>query len=291
MKRESMSALSTSCAWRAALHATTSTISHGSARSTVLFYVTSIPYRYGPGPCRARLILCMVFGHAAWVVADEASAVVGRRRPPYPWLALLPVGAAYVTLLASTSLSQFRFPSPWSVPLFDGPFAMVSIGVAYLCLERHRLRRDARSAWLGITLWITALLAVAHIATQPEPPAPYFFPLTYLGGFIALGLAAHAEGRELRSNDRQRAIAAGAGASLALLVVLTVVSAQTALPSLVARSGQLTPFALWSMGLVLGGAALWAIDAARRHCVRRASDGFSRLFLVAGIVWGFAVLG
>jgi len=55
-----------------------------------------------------------------------------------------------------------RFPTPYAVPIFDVPFALVAVGVAYLCLERHRLRQDARSAGMGTTLWLTALLALAH---------------------------------------------------------------------------------------------------------------------------------
>jgi hypothetical protein len=46
----------------------------------------------------------------------------------------------------------------------------MAIGVAYLCLERHRLRQDVESAVLGMTLWVMGLLALAHIFTQPDYP-------------------------------------------------------------------------------------------------------------------------
>ena len=43
-------------------------------------------------------------------------------------------------LLFTPLLAPYRFPIPYAVPIFDGPFALMAIGVAYLCLERHRLR-------------------------------------------------------------------------------------------------------------------------------------------------------
>ena len=74
--------------------------------------------------------------------------------------------------------------TPFAIPIFDTPFALVAIGVGYLCLERHRLRQDLESAAIGVTLWLTALLAFAHILAQPDYPAnpgvnpgiaPYYF--------------------------------------------------------------------------------------------------------------------
>src|SRR5205814_1758580 len=88
-----------------------------------------------------------------------------------------------------------RFPTPYAVPIFDVPFALVAVGVAYLCLERHRLRQDARSAGMGTTLWLTALLALAHVFAQPDYPAnpgvnpgiaPYFCFLSYFAGYFLL---------------------------------------------------------------------------------------------------------
>src|SRR5437879_9788039 len=44
-------------------------------------------------------------------------------------------------LLFTPLLAPYRFPIPYAVPIFDTPFALMAIGVAYLCLERHRLRQ------------------------------------------------------------------------------------------------------------------------------------------------------
>src|SRR3989442_11984383 len=73
-------------------------------------------------------------------------------------------------LLFTPLLAPYRFPIPYAVPIFDSPFALMAIGVAYLCLERHRLRQDAQSAVLGMTLWVAGLLALAHIFAQPDYP-------------------------------------------------------------------------------------------------------------------------
>ena len=75
-----------------------------------------------------------------------------------------------VVLFFTPVLAPYRFPIPYAVPIFDTPFALVGLGVAYLCLERHRLRQDVQSVALGATLWLTGLLALAHIFTQPDYP-------------------------------------------------------------------------------------------------------------------------
>src|SRR3989454_5009270 len=63
--------------------------------------------------------------------------------------------------------------TPYAVPIFDTPFALVAVGVGYLCLERHRLRQDFRSAGLGITPLVTAPLPPAPIPPPPDyPPNP-----------------------------------------------------------------------------------------------------------------------
>ena len=70
------------------------------------------------------------------------------------WRALLPpvllglvIGLAYeaAVFVASGGRTR-RVPSPYAVPIFDTPFALVAVGIGYLCLERHRLRQDFRSA-------------------------------------------------------------------------------------------------------------------------------------------------
>src|SRR5256885_4001685 len=45
-----------------------------------------------------------------------------------------------------------RFPTPYAVPIFDVPFALVAVGIGYLCLARHRLRQYVRPAVMGTPL-------------------------------------------------------------------------------------------------------------------------------------------
>ncbi|MBI1962472.1 MAG: hypothetical protein HYS37_03770 [Candidatus Rokubacteria bacterium] len=107
------------------------------------------------------------------------------------------IGAAYeVVLLFTPLLAPYRFPIPYAVPVFDTPFVLAAVAVAYLCLKRHRLHADRRSAVLGPVCWLAALLGLAHILTQPDYPgtpgvnpgiAPYFFFLSYLAAFVGAG--------------------------------------------------------------------------------------------------------
>src|SRR5438309_6090608 len=132
----------------------------------------------------------------------------------------VPVGVLYASLVWFGWRGLIpRFPTPYAVPIFDAPFALVAIGIGYLCLERHRLREDARSAGMGSTLWLTALLALSHILAQPDYPAnpgvnagiaPYFFFLSYFAGLGGIGLAAHWGERSFPLTGRGRfAIALG----------------------------------------------------------------------------------
>src|SRR5437867_8432928 len=130
------------------------------------------------------------------------------------------VGVLYESLVwfGSGAITP-RFPTPYAVPIFDVPFALVAVGIGYLCLERHRLRQDARSAGMGGTLWLTALLALSHVLAQPDYPAnpggnagiaPYFFFLSYFAGLAGSGLAAHCGERSFPLTGRSR-LAIGAG--------------------------------------------------------------------------------
>ena len=201
----------------------------------------------------------------------EAPGVGTDRVRPFsaPLMVLVVLGAAYELLLGLTPLLQpYRFPVPYAVPIFDTPFTLVGVGVAYLCLERHRLRQDARSAWLGITLWVTALLALTHILAQPDYPgtpgvdpgvAPYFFFLSYLGAFAGIGLAAHFGDRPFAMTDRARLLVAIGVLALAGLIVIGVLQIKPLLPSLVMRPGRMTPFALWVASISNGLVAAWAL--------------------------------
>src|SRR5206468_6505 len=161
-----------------------------------------------------------------------------------------------------------RFAIPYAVPIFDTPFALVAVGIGYLCLERHRLRQDVRSAGMGSTLWLTALLALAHILAQPDYPgtpgvnagiAPYFFFLSYLAGLAGIGLAAHYGDRSFQLTDRARFGIGAVVVLLSLAVVVGVIEVRPLLPALVMAPGRFTPFGLWASGFVIGTAGAWAL--------------------------------
>src|SRR5437867_7260333 len=125
----------------------------------------------------------------------------------------------------------------------------MAIGVAYLCLERHRLRQHAHSAVLGMTLWVARLLAVAHICAQPDYPgtpgvnagiAPYFFFLSYLAGLAGIGLAAHYGDRSFQLTDRARFGIGAVVVLLSLAVVVGVIEVRPLLPALVMAPGRFT---------------------------------------------------
>ena len=208
---------------------------------------------------------------------------------------------AYEAVLFFTALlSPYRFPIPYAVPIFDTPFALVGLGVAYLCLERHRLRQDFQSAALGATLWLTGLLAMAHIFAQPDYPgtpgvhagvAPYFYSLTYLGAFTGIALSTHYGRRPLPLADRARYGIAASLLVLAVIIVAVVVQIRPIVPSFVMPPGRWTPFALWVTGLAIGAAAIWAIVGSVGRIRAAAPDPYARLFLLASLVWGLGFLG
>src|SRR5262249_35144315 len=153
----------------------------------------------------------------------------------------------YATLLLSTAIiAPYRYPIPYAVPIFDAPFALVGIGIAFLCLERHRLRQDSQSAALGVATFLAALLAIAHVLAQPDYPgtpgvhagiAPYFFFLSYLAGLIGIGLASHYGDRCLVLSARGRLLIALGAVALMGGLVLGVLQARPLLPPLVMAPG------------------------------------------------------
>src|SRR5439155_4300167 len=191
-----------------------------------------------------------------------------------------------------------RFAIPYAVPIFDTPFALVAVGIGYLGLERHRLRQDVRSAGMGSTLWLTALLALAHIAAQPDYPAnpgvnagiaPYFFFLSYLAGLAGIGLAAHSGERSLPLRDRGR-FAIGAGVvALSAIVVVVVLEVRPLLPSMVRMPGRFTPFGLWSGVFVSAAAGAWALWGGLRRYFAR--DPFGGYLLLAAYIWMLGLIG
>src|SRR5919201_2670483 len=168
------------------------------------------------------------------------------------------VGLGYEALLLFTPvLEPYRFPIPYAVPLFDIPFALVATGIAYLCLERHRIRQDFQSAAIGTALFVAALLAIAHILTQPDYPftpgvnpgtAPYLFFASYLAALTGVALGTDYADRQLPLTDRNRTTIIVGCVALSLVIGVMVAIVAPLLPSLVMRPGRLTPFAVWAGG-------------------------------------------
>ncbi|MBI2016286.1 MAG: hypothetical protein HYV94_20675 [Candidatus Rokubacteria bacterium] len=211
------------------------------------------------------------------------------------------IGAAYeVVLLFTPLLAPYRFPIPYAVPVFDTPFVLAAVAVAYLCLKRHRLHADRRSAVLGPVCWLAALLGLAHILTQPDYPgtpgvnpgiAPYFFFLSYLAAFVGAGLALRAPAGRLALSERARFWVGVGFLALGLLLALVVPEIRPVLPSLVMRPGRLTPFAIAAGGIVNGLAALGALWAGRRVLAGREADPFARCLVLATLIWLFGLAG
>ncbi|HEV8438164.1 MAG TPA: GAF domain-containing protein [Methylomirabilota bacterium] len=237
--------------------------------------------------------------------SNERIDVVLRRRPArafslFFFVAILAALTYEVIIIFTSLLAPYRFPIPFAVPIFDTPFALVAIGGAYFCLERHRLRQDARSAFLGVALWLAGLLALAHILTQPDYPgtpgvnpgiAPYFFFLSYLACLAGIGLASQFSDRQLPLDDRARFWIAAGVLGLSILLVVAVVELRPLLPSMTMKPGRMTAFAVWAAGLSNGLVGLWALFGARRRLLRKDPDWFAAPFLIAGFTWLLGLTG
>jgi signal transduction histidine kinase/ActR/RegA family two-component response regulator len=230
-----------------------------------------------------------------------ASRVAGAARlgAPLPILIGVLFGLAYeIGIVFAVGGTARRVPTPYAVPIFDTPFALVAVGVGYLCFERHRLRQDLRSVSLGITLWLTALLALAHILAQPDYPAnpgvnagiaPYFFLLSYLTGLAGIGLAGHFGERHYGLTDSAWLKIGGAVAALAGVIDVAVLQVRPLLPSLVMAPGKFTPFGLAAIGMVIATAGAWALWGGLRRYVAR--DPFAGYLLLAAYIWTAGLLG
>lgn len=169
------------------------------------------------------------------------------QRVPLLLVLVATVGLAYEALLLFTSvLSPYRFPIPYAVPLFDIPFVLVATGIAYLCLERHRIRQDFQSAAMGTSLFLAALLAIGHILTQPDYPfgqgvnpgiAPYLFFASYLAAVIGVALGTQYADRQLPLTDRSRTMVILGCVVLSVLFAVMVHIVAPLLPSLVMPPG------------------------------------------------------
>jgi signal transduction histidine kinase/ActR/RegA family two-component response regulator len=195
-------------------------------------------------------------------------------------------------------LDGLSFPTPYVVPIFDVPFALVAMGVGYLCLERHRLRQDVRSAALGITLALTSLLTLAHVIAQPEHAgiirfgagaAPTLFVLSYIVALTGVGLANRWGDRPLPLTTATRIAIAVGVLTLAAIVVAGLVELEPALAFFV-RSGRLTAAGACLAAVVTGAVGLWALQGFRRW--RRARGGeVSGPAFVAAFIWLIGLVG
>lgn len=210
-------------------------------------------------------------------------------------------GLAYhVGLIASPLLRSYRFPIPYSVPIFDSPFILAAVAVGYLCMERHRLRQDYRSAYLGVALWLAALFALAHILTQPDYPegtgvnpgvAPYFFILSYLASFASVALAVHQGDRPLPLSERGKLWIGLGVLCLSGSVVIAVLQLHSWLPPLVVKPGRYTPFGIWVAGTGNGALAVWAFWGGVKKFWGRERDWFAGFLLLAALIWILGLTG
>src|SRR2546425_281268 len=231
--------------------------------------------------------------------SSSLEASVGQLGAWFPILVGAVFGLVYeLSIVFAGGRIASPLATPYAVPIFDTPFALVAVGVGYLCLERHRLRQDFRSAGMGITLWLTALLALAHILAQPDYPAnpgvnagiaPYFFLLSYLTGLAGIGLAGHFGERAFALAERAWLKIAVAVAALSGLLAASVLEVHPFLPSLVMPPGKFTPFGLAATGFVIGTAGVWALWGGLRRYLAR--DPFAGYLLLAAYIWTVGLLG
>jgi len=223
------------------------------------------------------------------------------QRVPLLLVLVAAVGLAYEALLLFTSvLTPYRFPIPYAVPLFDIPFVLVATGIAYLCRERQRIRQDFQSAALGTSLFLAALLATGHILMQPDYPfapgvnpgiAPYLFFSSYLVALTGVALGMQYEARQFPLTERGRTMVILGCVLLSAVIMVVVRLVTPLLPSLV-MPGRLTPFAVWTAGLVNGVVAVWALLAWQRGpSEARAPHGFVNLLALAAFVWVLGLVG
>lgn len=209
-----------------------------------------------------------------------------------------PVLGFHAVLAFAAPVARHPLPLPHAIPVLEGSFALVCMGVAYLCLERHRLRQDIGSAALGTALWITSLLALAHLLAQPEyagalageDVAGCLFLVSYLVALAGAAVVNHAGGRKLPLGDPARAVIAAAALAAAIAFAALVWQAPALLPSLVAPSGRLSPLMLTVASLGTAAAGAWSVHRFARS-PRPEQAEFLRLVHLASVLWLVAVVG
>src|SRR5262249_47296313 len=150
---------------------------------------------------------------------------------------------------------------------------------------------DFQSAALGTSLFLAALLAIGHILMQPDYPfaqgvnpgiAPYLFFASYLAALTGVAVATQYADRQFPLTERSRTMMILGCVLLGAIFAVVVRIVPPLLPSLVMPPARLTPFALWSAGLVNGVVAVWALWAwQRRVSDTRMPQGFVNLLALA----------
>ena len=152
-----------------------------------------------------------------------------------------------------------------------------------------------------MTLWLTGLLALAHIFAQPDyPGTPASTPAwrrtsialrRTSGAFLGVALSTHYGRRPLPLTDQARYGIGLALLALAAIIVAVVVQIRPIVPSFVMPPGRWTPFALWVTGLTIGAAAIWAIVGSIRRIRAKDPDPYARFFLLASMCGRSATSG
>lgn len=215
--------------------------------------------------------------------------------------AALACGLGYLLLIIrfAPTLQAGRFPLPWAVPIYEGPFAVASLAAGYLCFQRHRLREDVGSAALGVGLWVTTVFTVSHMLSQPDygwrsflppPVAPAFLFLAYTAFFMSLGLSAYVGRRRLPLTDRSRVIVGVGAFVVAAGIVAGLVLAAPALPPLV-KAGILTPAGRWFGLLTAGAAGVWSLLGVARKLWRGNDLPFTGFLALSSLLLLAAVAG
>jgi signal transduction histidine kinase len=213
-------------------------------------------------------------------------------------VAALPTLAYHALLAFVTPVAEYPLPVPYALPVLEGSFALVGMGVAYLCLERHRLRQDLRSVALGVALWVTSLLALAHLLAQPEyagatlgaEVAGCLFLVSFLVALAGAAIVTHGGRRKFALGDTALALIAGGGVAITAGLVALVWQAPGLLPGLVAPSGRLSPMMLTAASVGTAALGFWGLHRFPRSRQPGETE-FLRLVSLASLLWLVGMVG
>ena len=122
--------------------------------------------------------------------------------------------------------------------------------------------------------------------------APYLFFAGYLVALTGVALGTHHADRHLPLTDRGRRTIVVGCVALGAVVPLMVRIVSPLLPSVVMAPGRITPFAVWTAGILNGVVVMWALWAWRRRPSQAGTQqGFVNLLAVAACVWVVGLVG